>query len=220
MTIALPFAPVSDSYGFIPAYNVVETKLDGGASRKRVDIIGGAHTINALWILRASQYTQFMGFIRDEAAQGTSPFLVDLVSDVGIVMPHICQCTGGLPRLQQQLGEAFWVAGTLEVTPTPTFTGTGIFTNGGTPLISITNPWGSPSIFGPIGIGDDIMILDGICEDVGDLSGTYEVTDGGGNLLEIAGAVAVNALWTALQALGGAPPQRTGDLVTVVKIQT
>lgn len=220
MTIALGYSPVSDSYGFIPAYNVIETKLDGGASRKRMDIIGGVHTINAQWILRPSEYTKFMGFMRDEAAQGTSPFLVDLVSDVGIVMPHICRCVGGLPRLSQQRGEAFWVTGTLEVTPTPTFTGTAIFTNAGTPLVAITNPWGSPALFGPIVIGDDIRILDGICVDVGDLSGLYEVTNGGGNSLEIAGAAAVNTLWNDLQALGGAPPQRTGTMVTVVKIQT
>ncbi len=220
MTIALGYSPVSDSYSFTPAYNVIEVKLDGGRSRKRVDILGGSHTINPMWILRASEYTKLMGFFRDEAAQGTSPFLVDLVSDVGIVMPHVCRCVGGLPRLTRQRGDAYWVEATLEVDPTPTYTGTAIFTNAGTPLVAITNPWGSPTLFGPIEVGDDIMIVDGICEDVGDLSGTYEVTDGGGNSLEIAGAAAVNPLWTALQALGGAPPQRTGEMVTVVKIMT
>lgn len=118
-TPLLGIDPVSDGYSFTPANEVIEVKLDGGVSRRRKDLINSTHVVNAQWILDQGQYTQLMGFFRENVKRGSTPFRMNLVSDANVSMPHVCNTLGGVPKLTQQRGNAFWVSCTVEVTPNP-----------------------------------------------------------------------------------------------------
>jgi hypothetical protein len=182
VTAALIYPPVRDGYNFAPAYNTIEVKLDGGRSRKRLDILGGTHMVSAQWILTQAQYSRFMGFFRSTLANGTLPFLVDLLTDTAVVMPHIARCVGYLPKLTQQRGQAYWVTADLEVDANAAFTaGTG------TELLVEVNPGvdmsgvGLLSVVPYLSVGQSFMILDGdatafsVSPPALDLSGTFVV---------------------------------------------
>jgi hypothetical protein len=119
MTQLLSYIPVRDSYTMIPAYNTVETRLDGGKSRKRRDFLGGVHVITPTWILKGTEYTDFMGFFREGLYDGSISFVGTFLSDVGVTCFHQCTCMGGMPKLSSQSGDTFFVSATLEVTPNP-----------------------------------------------------------------------------------------------------
>lgn len=118
-TPILAYSPVRDSYTLTPAYNTIEVRLAGGKSRKRLNFLGGVHTVTPTWILNKSDYTVFMGFFRERVQQGSRQFRCQLLTDIGFVMDHVCTVSGGLPRLSQQSGDAYFVSATLEVTPNP-----------------------------------------------------------------------------------------------------
>lgn len=119
-TPLLTISPTSTNFRYTPANNVVATKLEGGASRRRLDIVGGAHIVDCTWVLNKGEYTHLMGFFREQVLQGTTPFRMNMITDVAFVMPHVCICAQDQPRLVQQSGDAYWVETTLEVTPNPT----------------------------------------------------------------------------------------------------
>lgn len=119
MTQHLSYIPVRDSYSMVPAYNTVETRLDGGKSRKRRDFLGGIHVITPTWILSGTQYTDFMGFFREGVYDGSISFIATLLTDVGVTCFHKCTVMGGMPKLASQSGDAFFVTATLEVFPNP-----------------------------------------------------------------------------------------------------
>lgn len=112
--------PVRDSYTFTPAYNIVEVSLSGGKSRRRRDFLGGVHVITPTWILDGPNYTRFMNFFEGHIDSGALQFECDLLSNVGFVMSHLCYLSGGMPKLIQQSGDAYFVSAVLEVTPNPT----------------------------------------------------------------------------------------------------
>jgi hypothetical protein len=107
------YSPVRDSYTFTPAYDIVQTKLDGGKSRQRQDVLNGTHTITPTWVLNRGEYTRFMGFFRERLMGATLQFRMNLLTDYAFVMPHVCTCVGGAPKLHQQSGDAYFVSGTL-----------------------------------------------------------------------------------------------------------
>lgn len=118
-TPILAYMPVRDSYTFDPAYNTIEVRLSGGKSRKRLDFLGGVHMVTPTWILNKTDYTKFMGFFRERIQQGSREFLAPLLTDIAFVMNHRCQLMGGMPKLIQQSGDAYFVTATLEITPNP-----------------------------------------------------------------------------------------------------
>lgn len=118
-TPILQFQPVRDSYTLTPGYNVTEVRLDGGKSRRRQDILGGVHIVTPTWILNSTEYTQFMGFFRQQLEEGSIAFRAPLLGEQAIVTFHVCTLMGGMPKLVQQSGEAYFMSATLEVTPNP-----------------------------------------------------------------------------------------------------
>ncbi len=185
--------PVSDAYSFIPANEIVETKLDGGQSRRRRDFISSTHTVNAQWI-------------RENTKRGSLPFRANLVNDLNLLMPHVCVTTGGLPKLVQQRGNAFWVTCTLEVFPNPTasfslflqYISVEQFVNAGTAFYT-----GDLSDF-PVGRS---VLLTGTAATVAgtaiNLDGTY-VMDSAPNAFTrtLINAHLTNSDWTVLNGLG------------------
>ena len=119
-TPLLSYQPVRDGYSLTPGYNCIDIKLDGGPSRKRQDFIGEPHLLNVQWIIVKNHYSNFMAFFRERIQNGTMPFRATILGDSEVLIPNVCQCADGLPKLTQQSGDAFWLSTTLEVTPNPT----------------------------------------------------------------------------------------------------
>jgi hypothetical protein len=156
MTAELTFTPIRDSYSAIPTYPTLGTMLDGAATRKRIDYLYAPHEVTVSWKLNAIDYTNFMGFFRTTLLNSTEYFLMDLVVDIGALVPHRCRVkSGGTPRLNQVNGITFHVTATLEVEVNPTWTG----------LIAYGNPSNvnfnhtSPKLVGPIQPGDTVQIF-------------------------------------------------------------
>lgn len=118
-TPLLAYQPVRDSYTLTPGYNLIEIRLDGGKSRRRQDILGNVSIVTPTWILNSVEYNLFMGFFRQQIEEGSLQFRALLLTEQAIVMTHVCTLIGGMPKLVQQSGEAYFMSATLEVTPNP-----------------------------------------------------------------------------------------------------
>lgn len=213
-TPVLTYMPVRDSYSFSPAYNTVEVRLDGGKSRKRTDIFGGVHTVTPTWILDKTNYTVFMGFFRERIQQGSRNFLAPMLTDIAFVMNHTCTLIGGMPKLVQQSGDAYFVSASLEVTPNPCKSFSVQLENAAGVYKVIDNSTadyaGDISEF-PVGRQ---VIITGSRQTRGtwggvtlDLDGTYTInTILSPSIFDLVNAPAVNAAWTTL---GGLTPTNT-----------
>lgn len=203
MTLTLDYEPVRDGYTFEPSYPVIESSLDGGLSEKRQDVLYVPHIVTLNWILEGSDYTKFMGFFRTTLKNATQAFLVDLVADIGTPTTHRCRTRGGMPKLMQQRGQAFYVAATLEVQVNPTYTGLITYQEPGNIIFSVTNP----SLVGPIVAGDTVRIIDSAgTHPTGptdlDLDGVYTVSATvGTSVLQLSSPSSVNSDWTVLAGL-------------------
>lgn len=212
MTAFLTFQPVRDGYTFEPGYSCIEVQLDGGASRKRQDVLYQPHIITVNWVLTGPEYTQFMGFFRTTVNNGTSPFLMFLVSDLSTPTLHKCKTKGGIPKLTQQKGLAYFVTSTLEVEQNPTYTGNIIYQEPDLVVFSTTNPF----FVGPIVTGDTIWIQNAAgTHPTGptflDMQGVYSVTSTTGfDTLQLNSPASVNSNWTILATLGA--PGQFGDV--------
>jgi hypothetical protein len=203
MTLSLDYEPVRDGYTFEPSYPVIEAHLDGGLSEKRLDVLYAPHIVTVNWILERVDYTRFMGFFRTTLKNATQPFLIDLVADIGVPTTHRCRTRGGLPKLMQQRGNAFYVACTLEVQVNPTYTGLITYQEPGNIVFSTT----LPSLVGPILEGDTVRIIDSAgTHPTGptdlDLDGEYVVSGTVGlSVLQLTSPASVNSDWTVLAGL-------------------
>lgn len=203
MTLSLAYEPIRDGYTFEPSYPVIEAHLDGGLSEKRQDVLYIPHIVTVNWILTGSDYTKFMGFFRTTLKNATQPFLLDLVADIGVPTTHKCRTRGGMPKLMQQRGQAFYVAATLEVQVNPTYTGYINYVEPDLISFSTTNP----SLVGPIVAGDTVRIIDSVGThppgptDI-DLDGVYIVASTVGlSVLHLDSPASVNSDWAVLAGL-------------------
>lgn len=156
MLLELQFTPLRDSYTAVTSYPVVEINYDGGALNKRGDPLFCPHEVTlGFRLVSPQQYTAFMGFFRTTLKEATEFFLLDLVVDVGVLIPHICRTKGGMPKLDQVDGNSFYVSCPIEVQVNPTYTGNILYT--GPNQISFTHT--SPRLVGPIQPGDTVRVL-------------------------------------------------------------
>jgi hypothetical protein len=155
MAETLTFTPVRDSYSVTPTYPIRETILEGAATRKFTEPLYLPHEVSVSWKLNPLQYTNFMGFFRTTLLDSTEYFLMDLVTDIGALVPHRCRTKSGLPRLTQANGSCFYVSATLEVEVNPTYTGLILYEEPN--IIRFTHT--SPMLVGPIQPGDTIEIF-------------------------------------------------------------
>jgi hypothetical protein len=96
--------------------NTVATKLDGGASRVRLDKIGAAHDVPVQWVLQAKGYDYLMAFYRTEIDYGSLPFTVDMAGvDAAALTTYTARFM--TPPTSVYLGGVYQVSATLEVTP-------------------------------------------------------------------------------------------------------
>lgn len=198
-TPTLPLAPIRDDYSFVPGNGVVSTRLDGGASRQRLDVIGSSHTVEMQWLLTGLKYTILMGFFRDTLAEGSLPFLASLLTDIRTLTTVKCRCAGGaMPRLITNKADGYWVKGTMEVERNPTHTGVFRYSNGVAPFVdTLTIPL--PEYI----VGDKFRIVDSFKNGLSgaNFDGVYTVTAGTLTSVSDSAGAAVNAEWSA----GGFP---------------
>jgi hypothetical protein len=98
--------------------NVLSTKLDGGASRYRLDKIGSTHDVPVQWMLEAQGYNYLMAFFRTEIAYGSLPFTIDLKAvDGSAAGTYTARIKPGTFALTGYFGNVYQVSATLEITP-------------------------------------------------------------------------------------------------------
>lgn len=220
-TDLLTIEPQRDGYSFTPARDFISIALDGGQSRMRRDKINASQQINATWILRLGQYNYLMGFFREATFNGTVPFRVPLLSDAGIVLPHICLCPDGIPRLVQQSGDAYFVQGVLEVFPNPIRSYGLALQSAGTPVVIDHGIGVFQGDINEFPVGRDVVLTNThgfINTTVAiHLDGTYEIDSIiSDQVLELVNPAAVNAQWTTLAAgpqTGYTPTDRQGAMI-------
>tara|TARA_Y100001973_G_C5206110_1_gene341641 strand:+ start:471 stop:947 length:477 start_codon:yes stop_codon:yes gene_type:complete len=109
--------PDQSGYSVTDGNEVVATKLDGGASRYRRDILGATSTVTVQWSVGPDVYRYLRAFYKTATANGSSPFLIDLLLDEPSLTEHKAYFVPGSMRLQSQKGLQYVVAAQLEVTP-------------------------------------------------------------------------------------------------------
>jgi phage pi2 protein 07 len=109
--------PDSSAYSVSDGNEVVSTKLDGGASRYRRDMIGATSTVNVSWILGRDEFKYLRSFYRGITGKGAEPFLIDLILDDYELTEHVVHFVEGSMQLTSQKGLTYWVSAQLEVTP-------------------------------------------------------------------------------------------------------
>lgn len=117
MARKLLIPPEGTSYSVQPGVETLATKLDGGASRFRRDILDAASTVDCNWILDPQEYNYLAAFYRTGAGRGALPFHVELIIDTSLPQTYSAHFIPGTFQLTQQRGHAYFVAAQLEVVP-------------------------------------------------------------------------------------------------------
>lgn len=111
------YAPDSTGYTFDDAEETVAVTLKGGAPRVRRDIIGGAITLSATWILGYDQYDYFRAFYKLAMEKDAGWFKCDLILDDPDPIEVSCVFMPGTMKLAEHRGHMYKVTATLSCVP-------------------------------------------------------------------------------------------------------
>lgn len=117
--IELVIPPDQAGYAVTDGSEVVSAQLDGGASRRRKDIIGATSTVNVSWTCNPAKYKYLRAFYKGVAEGGATPFNIGLLLDEPEITKHKAHFVPGSMSLQSQTGQTYVVAAQLEVYPLP-----------------------------------------------------------------------------------------------------
>lgn len=107
--------PDNASYTFEPGSSVLSTKMMGGASRYRKDLINPTSKVSVNWTTDTDGYLYIRSFFRAIIEEGSLPFLIDLVLDEPGLTEHKAYFVPGSFRLNSQKGLTYSVSAELEV---------------------------------------------------------------------------------------------------------
>ncbi len=113
----LTIPPDQSGYSVTDGNEVISVKLDGGASRFRRDVLNAASRVTVQWSVTPDNFRYLRAFYRSVTAQGSTPFLIDLLLDEPELTEHQAYFIPGTMRLQSQRGLQYVVAAELEVAP-------------------------------------------------------------------------------------------------------
>jgi hypothetical protein len=113
----LKLRPNRDSYSVTDGTTFKQTKLEGGASRFRRDLLGAARTVDVSWLLNPSQYRYFTAFYNTTLKDGSESFKIDLLLDNPRLTEHVAHFIQDTKKLDGQSGLAHTVSAQLEVMP-------------------------------------------------------------------------------------------------------
>lgn len=111
--------PDQQGYQYTPGKDFIETKLDGGSSRVRRDVLGMTHMVKCCWSCTPTQYTQIMGFFRERVQGRSKLFRINLLIDIPALVPYVARLIDTPNTLTYNEGLIYKVEATLEVTPNP-----------------------------------------------------------------------------------------------------
>lgn len=113
----LTLLPDNSAYTVQDGKEIVSVQLDGGASRRRRDVLGAASRVSCKWICDELEYKYLRAFYKTRIASGADSFLIDLILDE----PSLVECRAAfVPNsmvLQDQKGLTYFVSAELEVIP-------------------------------------------------------------------------------------------------------
>lgn len=201
MTDVLQFPPVRDGYSFVKGYGYITTKLEGGAMRVRKDLLEPAHSVSLNWVLRETEYTEFMGFFETILEQGSLPFLAELLGDLSIPNTYKCRCSDGVPRLTANKGNAYYLTANVEVEDNATVSRQMTFSAGLPGFPPRVNA--SPKVLSQYQIADVVRIHRAFStfSPGGNYDGVYTVTGlPNANSIEFASGAGVNPMWNIIDA--------------------
>ena len=115
--LKLKLPPDQSGYSVKDGTEVVSTKLDGGASRYRRDVLRSTSTVSAQWTASPKQYKYLRAFFKSVTIAGAVPFLIDLLLDEPFLTEHKAYFVPGSMSLSQQQGMTYFVQAQLEVYP-------------------------------------------------------------------------------------------------------
>lgn len=107
--------PDSSGYSVTPGSEVIGTKLDGGASRTRVDILNAASTVTCQWTLGPEDYEYLRMFYSLNVYNGGEQFLIDLILDSAELTEYRAKIIPDTWKLVSQSGLQYVVSCNLEI---------------------------------------------------------------------------------------------------------
>lgn len=112
-------SPDSAGYSVVDAENVISTKLDGGASRYRLDMLDSVSKVSVKWVCNQNQYQYLRVFYVSILKNGSLPFLIDLILNSSSPIEHEAYFIPGTLSLSEHSGDYYGVVAQLEVIPKP-----------------------------------------------------------------------------------------------------
>ena len=111
--------PEQASYAVDDGESVIRTVLDGGKGKYRTDILNATSTVDVTWVFSAIEYEYFRAFFKGTAAaQGATPFLIDLILDEAQALTeHTAYFIPNKTKLTKVRGMSYTVKAQLEVEP-------------------------------------------------------------------------------------------------------
>lgn len=109
--------PDQASYSVVDGTEVIGSKLDGGASRYRRDILNSTSRVTVQWTIGPDEYKYVRAFYKAVTVSGSLPFEIELILDEPELTTHKAYFVPGSMALRQQQGLTYFVSAELEVYP-------------------------------------------------------------------------------------------------------
>lgn len=116
-SLKLNLAPDQAGYAVADGEEVLSTRLDGGASRYRQDVLNASAQVNVQWRVNPEEFRYLRSFHNLVTGKGAKTFLIDLYLDREELTEHECHFMPGSFRLTGQRGRQFTVSAKLEAKP-------------------------------------------------------------------------------------------------------
>ena len=119
MAVKIPFIPLQEGYSSVLNESVTGFRTAGGPARLRKSLLGSVTVVNVEWALDQNEYARLVWMIENQLADGTVPFLIDLVLDDSSLSTYTAQIEQSTFVLNEVEGLRYSVGATLLVTRPP-----------------------------------------------------------------------------------------------------
>lgn len=110
----LKLCPTQAGYSVQFGGGVIAQRLNGGASRFEVDVLGASHTVNLSWTTDQGGYQYLMAFHRLWQRNPSQPFLARLIIDDHQARDYQCHFVPDTLMLSAKTGKAHTVTAQIE----------------------------------------------------------------------------------------------------------
>jgi hypothetical protein len=112
--------PNSAGYAVVLGNEIVSINVDGGPSRSRRDFLGKPSMVNVAWMLDQAGSEYLNAFFRTATANGSLPFLCDLLLDRSTLEEYTCKFVpGSFKPIGSTAAFTFNAIASFEVQPLP-----------------------------------------------------------------------------------------------------